>query len=84
MRPLRILVAMLCLLAGVALGALNPHVVEVDLGLAVLRPTLGLALLATLLLGAVAGGLAIMVSVVLPIRRRRRADATRPHATDAN
>jgi len=84
MRPLRILVAMLCLVAGVALGALNPHVVEVDLGLAVLRPTLGVALLATLLLGAIAGGLAIVVSVVLPMRQRRHRDASRHHATDAN
>jgi len=84
MRPIRILVAMLCLAAGVALGALNPHVVEVDLGLAVLRPTLGVALLATLLLGAIAGGLAITVSVVLPLRRRRTGHSAGPHATDAN
>ena len=84
MRPLRILVAMLSLVAGLVLGALNPHVVQVDLGLAVLRPTLGVALLATLLLGAIAGGLAIMVSVVLPMRERRRRDATRHHAMDAN
>ncbi len=84
MRPIRILVALLCLVAGVALGALNPQVVEIDLGLAVFRPTLGVALLATLLSGAIAGGLAIMVSVVLPLRQRRRADADRSHATDAN
>jgi putative membrane protein len=84
MRLIRILVAMLCLVAGVAVGALNPQVVEIDLGLAVLRPTLGVALLATLLLGAVAGGLAIMASVVLPLRQRRRGDATRAPNMDAN
>ena len=82
MRPIRILIAMLCLVAGVAVGALNPGVVDLDLGFAVLRPTLGVALLATLLLGAIAGGLATMVSVVLPLRQRR--GAGRPHATDAN
>lgn len=71
MRLLRILVSMLCLAAGFAVGALNPDVVEIDLGVAVIRPTLGLALLATLLLGALAGGLAIMTSVVLPLRQRR-------------
>jgi len=81
MRPIRILVAMLCLLAGVAVGALNPQVVEVDLGLAMLRPTLGLALLASLLLGAIAGGLAIMVSVLPP--RRQRQQPARPRDTDA-
>ncbi|WP_132999702.1 LapA family protein [Luteimonas arsenica] len=82
MRPLRVLIGMLCLVAGVAVGALNPQTVELDLGLVVLRPTLGVALLATLLFGAIAGGLAIMASVVLPLRRRRQ--ALRPPATDAN
>ena len=86
MRPIRILIAMLCLVAGVAVGALNPQVVEIDLGLAILRPTLGLALLASLLLGAIAGGLAIMASVLFPMRQRqrRRSEAARPRATDAN
>lgn len=84
MRPIRILIALLCLVAGVAVGALNPEVVEVDLGLAVLRPTLGIALLASLLLGAIAGGLAIMASVLLPLRQRRRDGAARPPAMDAN
>ena len=82
MRLIRILVAMSCLVAGVAVGALNPQVVQLDLGLAVLRPTLGVALLATLLVGAIAGGLAIMASVVLPMRRRRETAAPLP--TDAN
>ena len=84
MRPIRILIALLCLVAGVAVGALNPQVVELDLGLVVLRPTLGLALLSSLLLGAIAGGLAIMVSVLLPLRARRCGEAARPRATDAN
>ena len=82
MRILRILIGILCLAAGVAVGALNPQAIELDLGLAVFRPTLGVALLATLLLGAILGGLAIMVSVVLPLRRRRQAPAA--HARDAN
>ena len=84
MRPIRILIALLCLVAGVAVGALNPKVVEIDLGLAILRPTLGLALLASLLVGAIAGGLAIMVSVLLPLRQRRQPGAARPRDTDAN
>ena len=82
MRPIRILIGMLCLAAGVAVGALNPQVVELDLGLAVFHPTLGLALLATLLSGALAGGLATMASIVLPLRRRARAPT--PNALDAN
>ena len=81
MRPLRIFTGMLCLAAGLAVGALNSQVVELDLGLVMLRPTLGVALLVTLLLGAVAGGLATVASVVLPPRRRRQAPP--PNAKDA-
>jgi len=82
MRLLRVLIGMSCLAAGVALGALNPQPVDLDLGFGMFRPTLGLLLLATLMVGAVAGGLATMVSVVLPMRRRGR--ATTPNAPDAN
>lgn len=85
MRLLRILVALLCVVAGVALGALNPQVVAVDLGFASVNPTLGVALLATLFVGAVLGGLAIVASVVLPLqqrlRRARPASTTAPPAT---
>lgn len=82
MRLIRVLIGMLCLAAGVAVGALNPQPVDLDLGMAVFRPTLGLLLLATLMLGAIAGGLATMASIVLPMRRRRRAST--PNAPDAN
>lgn len=84
MRLLRILVALLCVVAGVALGALNPQVVTIDLGFATLGPTLGVALLVTLLLGAILGGLAIVASVVLPLQQRlRRARATPAAASPA-
>ncbi|MBB6599238.1 lipopolysaccharide assembly protein LapA domain-containing protein [Luteimonas sp. MC1825] len=82
MRPLRILFALACLAAGVAVGALNPQVVAVDFGFATLRPTLGVALLATLLLGAILGGMAIVASVVLPLQQRLR--RTRATPTDAS
>lgn len=64
------------------MGALNPQVVAVDFGIATLRPTLGVALLATLLLGAILGGMAIMASVVLPLQQRLR--RTRATPTDAS
>ncbi|MBJ7574212.1 lipopolysaccharide assembly protein LapA domain-containing protein [Luteimonas sp. MC1828] len=82
MRPFRILFALACLAAGVAVGALNPQVVAVDFGIATLRPTLGVALLATLLLGAILGGMAIVASVVLPLQQRLR--RTRANPTDAS
>ena len=76
MRLIRLLVALLFLAVGVAIGALNPQPVALDLGVAMLRLTLGVCVLGALLLGVIAGGLVLSASVVLPLHRRlRRADA---------
>lgn len=74
MRPLRALVALLFLIVGVVLGALNPDHVTLDLGLAHIRAGLGVILLCTLLVGVLLGGLAMTASVVLPMRRKLRRD----------
>jgi uncharacterized integral membrane protein len=77
MRPIRLLVAVLFLAVGLAIGALNPQPVVLDLGLASWHATLGIALLGALLAGFIAGGLVVSASVVLPLQRRlRRALAT--------
>ncbi|WP_407351508.1 LapA family protein [Luteimonas sp. R10] len=76
MRLLRILIAVLCLVAGILVGALNPQTVAIDLGWATLYASLGVTLLVALLCGVVVGGLILAVSVVLPLRQRlRRAQA---------
>jgi uncharacterized integral membrane protein len=76
MRLLRLLVAFFFLAAGLAVGALNPQPIAIDLGFAVLHSTLGIALLASLLAGVIAGGLVLTASVVLPMRKRlRRGDS---------
>jgi lipopolysaccharide assembly protein A len=84
MRPLRALLAVLFLIVGVVLGALNPASATVDLGLFHLRAGLGVILLCTLLAGVLLGGLAITASVVLPLRRElrrgRKADPDRSQA----
>ena len=72
MRLLRLLVAFFFLAAGLAVGALNPQPVAIDLGFATLHATLGIALLVALLLGVIAGGLVLAASVVLPLRKRLR------------
>ncbi len=72
MRLIRALIALLCIAVGVVVGALNPQPVELDLGIAVLRGTLGVSLLVALLLGAVAGGLMLAASVILPMRQQLR------------
>ncbi len=76
MRLLRILIAVLCLVAGLLVGVLNPQTVSIDLGWVTLYASLGVTLLVTLLCGVVVGGLILTVSVVLPLRQRlRRAQA---------
>jgi lipopolysaccharide assembly protein A len=72
MRPLRALSALVFLLIGAALGALNPAPAMVDLGVGQVSAGLGVILLCTLLAGVLIGGMAISVSVVLPLRRQLR------------
>ena len=73
MRPLRLLIALLFLAVGAALGALNADPVTVDLGAVRVEMALGVALLVAMLLGVLAGGLALAASVILPLRRERDA-----------
>ena len=73
MRLTRTLAAVACLLLGAVVGALNPQPVALDLGFAVLRTSLGLCVLVALLVGVVAGGAVLAVSLVAPLRRRLRA-----------
>ena len=72
MRPLRALIALLFLALGVVVGALNPGVAAVDLGVWRLEAALGVLLLAAVLCGVLLGGLAMVVAVVLPLRRELR------------
>ncbi|HJR74781.1 MAG TPA: lipopolysaccharide assembly protein LapA domain-containing protein [Luteimonas sp.] len=83
MRLIRLLVAIACLVAGIAVGALNPQPVALDLGFASLRAGLGVIVLAALLGGVILGGLILTASVVLPLRQRlRKASANAPAKTD--
>ena len=70
MRLIRFLVAFACVALGAVVGALNRQLISIDLGVAHLPTNLGVALIVTLLIGALLGGLAISASLVLPLRRR--------------
>lgn len=77
-RLLRLMAACACLLLGGIVGALNTQPVALDLGFATLRASLGLSVLAALLLGVLAGGMLVAVGVVAPLRSRlRKAEAAR-------
>ena len=62
MRLLRLLLALACVAFGVVVAALNGDPVVLDLLWVEFRPPLGLLLLAVLLLGALLGGLAAVLS----------------------
>lgn len=70
MRVVWIVVALLLVVAGALFGALNGDSVAFDFYLA--QPSLpkGAALLGALLVGWIAGGLVLYLSVILPLRRR--------------
>ncbi len=78
MRLFRLLIALACLAAVIAVGGLNTQAVRLDLGCVQLPTSLGVAVLVALLLGVVIGGLALTASVVLPLRQRlRRVESAR-------
>lgn len=68
MRPLRLLIAIVFLAVGLVLGVLNANPVTFDLGVVEVKAGLGVILLCTLLAGVLVGALAIVASVVLPLR----------------
>ena len=67
-----ILLVLLFALLGAAFGALNSQSVELDFYFGSVTLAKGGVLLAALLLGWIAGGLLVFVSLVLPLRRRLR------------
>jgi uncharacterized integral membrane protein len=84
MRLIRFLIALLCIAAGVLVGALNPQPVSLDFGFVTLHGTLGVSLLVALLAGAIAGGLMLAASVVVPLRQQLRRERARQAAVPAN
>jgi len=81
MRLLRILIALMFVALGAAIGGLNPQRVTLDLGFAGIEAGLGVLVLSALLAGAIAGGLILSLGVIVPLRRalgRERAQAAQP------
>jgi len=71
-RLIRLLIALACLAAGIVVGALNPQPAVLDFGFAQITSSLGVIVIVSLLIGVVAGGLALAASVVIPLRNRLR------------
>ena len=78
-RVFRLLFAVACLVAGLVVGVLNPQPAVLDLGFAHAASSLGVVVLLAVLVGFLAGGLALAASVVWPMRQRlRRAQSAAP------
>jgi uncharacterized integral membrane protein len=81
MRLIRLLIALLCVAAGITIGALNAQPITLDLGFTDFRASAGVCVLLSLLIGVLIGGLAVSASVVVPLRRGQR-QAVPPGAPD--
>lgn len=73
MRALKAIIALLFVLAGISLGALNQQTISVDLFFARYQAHLGLALLLCVLAGAVIGGALASVGLISSKPRGRKA-----------
>lgn len=72
-----ILLVLLFALLGAAFGALNSQTIDLDFYFGTLSLAKGGVLLGALVLGWLLGGLLVVVSLVLPLRRRIRLQARR-------
>lgn len=72
MRLLQLLLALVFIAAGVVFGALNPQTTVLDFYYLHQPVGVGVALLVTLFIGAMLGGMAITVGVVWPLRSKLR------------
>ena len=72
MRLFTLLLALAFAAAGIVFGALNPQAARIDVYWFSLDASLGAMLLLALLGGALLGGIAVLLGVVWPLRRRLR------------
>ena len=78
MKAVRLLLLLAVLVCGLVIGAQNSQPVEVSLAFWALKTTSGIAIIASLLLGALVGGGLVVAGVVIPLYARLR------RATKAN
>lgn len=69
---LQLLIALAFVAGGVVFGAFNPQAVTLDFHLLQVHASLGVAILVALFVGALLGGIAVVVGLVWPLQRRLR------------
>ncbi|MEN5208227.1 hypothetical protein ABE493_08915 [Stenotrophomonas terrae] len=80
MKIVRLVILLAVLIGGLVIGSLNSQAIEISLAFWVLKTTSGIAIIASLLLGALVGGGMVMAGLVVPmyakLRRANKAAAT--------
>ncbi|MCL7714032.1 lipopolysaccharide assembly protein LapA domain-containing protein [Stenotrophomonas mori] len=72
MKAVRLLFLLAVLVAGLVIGSLNSQPVDVSLAFWVLRTTSGVAIIVSLLAGALLGGALVVAGVVIPLYAKLR------------
>ena len=80
MRALKAIIALLFVLAGIIIGALNQQSVDIDLLFFHYQAHIGLALILSLLAGVVIGGALASISLLI---KRRGISVPKPRSTPA-
>ena len=81
MRALKAIIALLFVIAGIIIGALNQQLVEIDLFVQHYQAPLGLSLILCLLVGTVLGG--TLASMSLLLRNKRKQTPTEASKVDS-
>jgi uncharacterized integral membrane protein len=72
MKAVRLLLLLAVLVGGLVIGSLNSQPVEISLAFWSLKTTSGIAIIASLLLGALLGGGMVVAGLVVPLYARLR------------
>lgn len=72
MKIIRLLILLAVLVAGLVVGSLNSQRVDISLAFWVLQTTSGIAIIVSLLLGALLGGALVTAGVVIPLYAKLR------------
>jgi predicted small integral membrane protein len=72
MNVVRLLVLLAVLVVGLIVGALNSQPIAISLGFTQIATTTGLAIIVSLLSGALIGGALVLASMVIPLYSKLR------------
>ncbi|WP_433851744.1 lipopolysaccharide assembly protein LapA domain-containing protein [Stenotrophomonas nitritireducens] len=85
MKAVRLLILLAVLVGGLVIGSLNSQPVDISLAFWALKTTSGIAIIVSLLLGALVGGGLVVAGMVIPLyaKLRRASKAAAPGAAPA-